>query len=92
MGYLSRDQLPDLLEAGGDVDEGAKELFCEKCMEDTVEDCYYFLGYSSTDPTMSCDAKQLALDCLQQNFTKYPNGFLEWMSSQRAAITCEVLF
>eukprot|EP00750_Incisomonas_marina_P017634 INCI2297.2.p1 GENE.INCI2297.2~~INCI2297.2.p1 ORF type:complete len:600 (-),score=87.07 INCI2297.2:743-2542(-) len=79
----------ECVEAGGDVQEGAMEFFCEQCTEDTVEDCYYFLGYSPTDPTISCDAKQLALDCLRQDFTKYPGGYLEWMSAQRQDITCE---
>ena len=76
--------------SGGDVQEGAMEFFCEQCNEDTVADCYYYLGYSNQDATMSCDSKQLALDCVMRNFTAYPDGYIAWMASQRNDVSCEV--
>ena len=78
----------ECFEAGGDVQEGAMEFFCEQCTEQTVEDCYYYLGYSTSDSSLTCESKQLALDCLTTSFGAYPNGYLAWMSSQRNDITC----
>ncbi len=52
--------------------------------------CYYYLGYSTSDSSMTCESKQAALTCLMTNFTSYPDGYLNYVASSRGSLSCQV--